>query len=43
MTSESNEYTVRTYFQIVEFWRKDDDVSLLMQLGAIPAPAPLPV
>jgi steroid delta-isomerase-like uncharacterized protein len=24
--------------QIVEFWRKDDDVSLLMQLGAIPAP-----
>ncbi len=24
--------------QIVEFWRKDDDFSLLMQLGAIPAP-----
>lgn len=24
--------------KIVEFWRKDDDVSLLMQLGAIPAP-----
>lgn len=28
--------------RIVEFWRKDDDVSLLMQLGAIPAPAPVP-
>ncbi|CAN5605806.1 ester cyclase [soil metagenome] len=26
--------------KIVEFWRKDDDVSLLMQLGAIPAPQP---
>jgi steroid delta-isomerase-like uncharacterized protein len=26
--------------QIVEFWRKDDDVSLLMQLGAMPAPQP---
>jgi predicted ester cyclase len=25
--------------KIVEFWRKDDDVSLLMQLGAMPAPA----
>jgi len=25
--------------KIVEFWRKDDDVSLLMQLGAIPTPA----
>ena len=24
--------------KIVEFWRKDDDVSLLMQLGALPAP-----
>lgn len=24
--------------QIVEFWRKDDHVSLLMQLGAMPAP-----
>ena len=24
--------------KIVEFWRKDDDVSLLMQLGAIPTP-----
>ncbi len=24
--------------RIVEFWRKDDDVSLLMQLGALPAP-----
>lgn len=24
---------------IVEFWRKDDDVSLLMQLGAMPEPA----
>jgi steroid delta-isomerase-like uncharacterized protein len=26
--------------KIVEFWRKDDDVSLLMQLGALPAPQP---
>lgn len=26
--------------RIVEFWRKDDDVSLLMQLGALPAPQP---
>lgn len=24
--------------EIVEFWRKDDDASLLMQLGAMPAP-----
>ncbi|MFN8456055.1 MAG: ester cyclase [Anaerolineae bacterium] len=24
--------------KIVEFWRKDDDVSLLMQLGALPGP-----
>lgn len=24
--------------RIVEFWRKDDDVSLLIQLGAMPAP-----
>jgi steroid delta-isomerase-like uncharacterized protein len=24
--------------KIIEFWRKDDDVSLLMQLGALPAP-----
>jgi steroid delta-isomerase-like uncharacterized protein len=24
--------------QIVELWRKDDDVSLLMQLGALPMP-----
>lgn len=24
--------------RIVEFWRKDDDVSLLMQLGILPAP-----
>ncbi len=24
--------------KIVEFWRKDDDVSLLMQLGALPTP-----
>lgn len=24
--------------KIVEFWRKDDDVSLLIQLGALPAP-----
>jgi predicted ester cyclase len=24
--------------KIVEFWRKDDDVSLLMQLGILPAP-----
>ncbi len=24
--------------RIVEFWRKDDDVSLLMQLGMLPAP-----
>jgi steroid delta-isomerase-like uncharacterized protein len=24
--------------KIVEFWRKDDDVSLLMQLGALPMP-----
>lgn len=24
--------------QIVEFWRKDDDVSLLIQLGALPTP-----
>ncbi|NWF81088.1 MAG: ester cyclase [Chloroflexi bacterium] len=24
--------------RIIEFWRKDDDVSLLMQLGALPAP-----
>jgi steroid delta-isomerase-like uncharacterized protein len=26
--------------KIVEFWRKDDDVSLLMQLGMLPAPRP---
>ena len=26
--------------KIAEFWRKDDDVSLLIQLGAIPAPQP---
>jgi len=26
--------------KIVEFWRKDDDVSLLMQLGMLPAPQP---
>jgi steroid delta-isomerase-like uncharacterized protein len=26
--------------KIVEFWRKDDDVSLLMQLGALPPPQP---
>jgi steroid delta-isomerase-like uncharacterized protein len=25
--------------KIVEFWRKDDDVSLLMQLGMLPVPA----
>lgn len=25
--------------QIVEFWRHDDDLGLLLQLGAIPAPA----
>jgi predicted ester cyclase len=25
--------------RIVEFWRKDDDVSLLIQLGMMPAPA----
>ena len=25
--------------KIVEFWRKDDDASLLMQLGILPAPA----
>lgn len=24
--------------KIIEFWRKDDDVSLLMQLGALPMP-----
>lgn len=24
--------------KIAEFWRKDDDVSLLMQIGAIPVP-----
>ena len=24
--------------RIVEFWRKDDDASLLIQLGALPAP-----
>ena len=26
--------------KIVEFWRKDDDVSLLIQLGMLPAPQP---
>jgi steroid delta-isomerase-like uncharacterized protein len=26
--------------KIVEFWRKDDDVSMLMQLGVIPMPQP---
>ncbi|MBP7963525.1 MAG: ester cyclase [Caldilineaceae bacterium] len=26
--------------KIVEFWRKDDDVSLLMQLGMLPMPQP---
>lgn len=26
--------------RIVEFWRKDDDISLLMQLGLFPAPQP---
>lgn len=26
--------------QIVEFWRKDDDASLLIQLGMLPAPQP---
>lgn len=26
--------------RIVEFWRKDDDVSLLIQLGILPAPQP---
>jgi predicted ester cyclase len=25
--------------RITEFWRKDDDVSLLIQLGIMPAPA----
>lgn len=25
--------------QIVEFWRHDDDLGLLIQLGAVPAPA----
>lgn len=25
--------------RIVEFWRHDDDLGLLMQLGAVPAPA----
>jgi predicted ester cyclase len=28
-----------TYGQIVEFWRKEDDLSLLMQVGAMPQPA----
>ncbi|MCE7980110.1 MAG: hypothetical protein DYG89_02865 [Caldilinea sp. CFX5] len=26
--------------KIVEFWRHDDDAGLLMQLGAMPTPAP---
>lgn len=26
--------------RIVEFWRKDDDISLLMQLGLFPTPQP---
>ena len=26
--------------KIVEFWRKDDDVSMLMQLGMLPMPQP---
>lgn len=26
--------------RIVEFWREDDDISLLMQLGLFPAPQP---
>ena len=26
--------------KIAEFWRKDDDVSLLMQLGVLPEPQP---
>jgi steroid delta-isomerase-like uncharacterized protein len=26
--------------KVVEFWRKDDDASLLMQLGILPAPQP---
>jgi steroid delta-isomerase-like uncharacterized protein len=26
--------------KIVEFWRKDDDASMLMQLGILPAPQP---
>jgi predicted ester cyclase len=26
--------------KITEFWRKDDDVSLLMQLGMLPTPQP---
>lgn len=26
--------------RIAEFWRKDDDASLLMQLGMLPAPQP---
>ncbi|HXF62892.1 MAG TPA: ester cyclase [Caldilineaceae bacterium] len=25
--------------QVVEFWRKDDDAGMLMQLGALPAPS----
>jgi len=25
--------------KIAEFWRKDDDTSLLIQLGVLPAPA----
>lgn len=26
--------------KVVEFWRKDDDVALLMQLGMLPTPQP---
>ncbi len=27
--------------RIVEFWRKDDDASMLIQLGVLPAPQPV--
>lgn len=39
ITVNGNELFRLTDGKIVEFWRKDDDVSLLMQLGAMPAPA----
>lgn len=39
MPNPAIEFTVHSHI-VAEFWRKDDDVSLLMQLGVMPVSQP---